>query len=157
MKNKKNIYILLPLVLFIWGVVIYKFFSFTGTDEIAYNDAPVGIKPIQLKKPEPIIIKADYRDPFLGKMYLPEIPKKKSSAISKNKIAPQPVVWPQVIYKGLVTDQKNRKKVFMIVVNGQTHLTRENETIGNITLKKGNRNSIDIKYKGDITTILLEE
>lgn len=158
MKNKKTIYFLLPIVLLIWGVVIYKFFSFTGKYEVTNYDTSVNLQPLQFKKSEPVIIKAEYRDPFLGKIYLPEKHKRRLSGIQpKTKVISEPVVWPNVVYKGMVSDLKNKKKVFMIVFNGQTHLVHENETVEDITVKKGNRTSIDVKYKGDVTTILLQE
>lgn len=155
MKNKKNIYILLPVVLLIWGMVIYRFFSFERPEEQDTQMQYDIIKPITVKQKEIFTIDVNYRDPFLGKMYLPESNKTK---IVKRKKAPEPQIeWPQIIYKGIVSDAKNKKKVFMLVINGQTYLMKEKETEQEMTLKSGNRESIIVKYNGDLTKIFIQE
>ena len=51
MKNVKTIYILLPIVLLIWGAVMYQFFSFSTTEELqttTFNEFV--LKPIDIKE-----------------------------------------------------------------------------------------------------------
>jgi flagellar basal body-associated protein FliL len=70
MKNKKSIYILLPIVLFIWGTVMYQFFSFSGIDHKTISESNgFKIKPLQLKERDTFSINVNYRDPFLGKVH----------------------------------------------------------------------------------------
>lgn len=155
MKNKKNIYILLPVVLLIWGMVIYRFFSFSVTevqDIQIQNDI---LKPIAVKQRDTFEIDVNYRDPFLGKIYLSESNKTKN--VRRKRESEQQILWPQIIYKGIVSDTKNKKKVFMLVINGQTYLMKEKETEQEMTLKSGNKESIVVKYKGDLTKIFLQE
>jgi hypothetical protein len=155
MKKKRNTYILLVVVLLVWSMVIYRFFSYTGP-EIPESAAPstMSLKPIAIKKRETFSIDVNYRDPFLGKMYLPVTSGK---AKKKKHIVPEPIQWPQVIYKGIVSDNKNKKKVFMLIINGRAYMMKEKETQDEITLKRGNRQSITVKFKGDLTDILIQE
>lgn len=155
MKKKKNTYLLLALVLFIWGMVIYRFFSYTSP-ELPQNTSSkqFTMRPLEMKPKENFVIDVNYRDPFLGKMYAPATASKPTA--KKRKIV-EPVEWPQVIYKGIVSDTKDKKKVFMLIINGKAHMMKEKEVVDNILLKSGNRNSVTVKYKGDLTTIMIQE
>lgn len=155
MKNKRKTYILLIIVLTIWGLLIYKFFSFTSEDPSGVStETELPLKALAVRKRDTFQIDVNYRDPFLGKMYMPE----KASASVKRKVKKkEPVEWPAVIYKGIVSDTKDKKKVFMVIIGGRTYMMKEKETEGEITLKRGNRESIEVKYKGETFNILIQQ
>jgi len=156
MKSKKNIYILLPVVLLIWGLLIYKFLSFTIPEiPVAEETDQFSTQPLAVREKDSFKIDVNYRDPFLGKMYMPATAQKKVR--KKISVPVEPVVWPNVIYKGIVSDNKDKKKIFMLIINGQTFLMREKETEQGVTVKSGNRESVVIIYKGDPTTIFIQE
>ena len=88
MKNKKNLYILLPIVLLIWGAVMYQFFSFSTIEELQTDTSnEFVLKHIAIKERDTVAINVNYRDPFLGKMYSEKIngtvAKKKSKYLKK--------------------------------------------------------------------------
>lgn len=146
---------LLFVVLIIWGLIVYQFISFTSEDFTTDNfEMDLPVKALAVIKRDTFSIDVNYRDPFLGKMYIADKPT--ISPKRKVKIK-EPVVWPAVVYKGLVSDTKDKKKVFMVIINGHTYLMREKETEQEITLKKGNRESIDVKYKGENYNILIQQ
>jgi len=154
MKNKKNTYILLVVVIFIWGLLIYNFFSFTNPEmEIQEVSNAISIKPLAIKERDTFSINVDYRDPFLGKMYQPNANKKKSGKKIKVKA---PVLWPRVVYKGIVSDTKDAKKVFMVIIDGHTHFMKEKEEQQEILLKSGDRKSITIQYQGEQNKITIQ-
>ncbi|KAF2518529.1 hypothetical protein E0W68_09410 [Flavobacterium salilacus subsp. salilacus] len=156
MKNKKAIYILLPLVLLIWAMVIYQFFSFSGSDAVAVNNNKAyTIKPINIPVKDTFTINVNYRDPFLGKMYLPNNNKTSISKKTKPKPA-EPIIMPHIIYKGIVSDNQNEKKVFMVIIKGQTFLMKEKDTEQEVTLKNGNREYIEVVYKGQKNKIVIQ-
>jgi hypothetical protein len=157
MNNKRNTYILLLLVLSIWGMVIYKFFSATQEEPRIGSPGPTELKPYTFNKPDSVIIDVNYRDPFLGKTYSTTRATTSRVRSSKAKEAEQPIVWPQVIYKGIVSDAKNKKKIFILIINGHRYLMKEKENIDDIILKSGNRQSVIVQYNGDLTTVYLEE
>ena len=162
MKNKKTIYILLSIVLLIWGAVMYQFFSFSTTEELQTTTSNEFIfKPIAIKERDTVAINVNYRDPFLGKMYSEKgngtITKKKATNLKKAPKIVEPIVWPAIVYKGIVSDTKEKNKVFMLIINGQTFLMRKGETENEILLKEGDRESVYVKYKGNLNLILLQE
>src|SRR5258708_1692147 len=103
MKNKKVVILLLVLTAGIWGTVIYRIFK------TVHKKDRVQIKAAESKSnfsylPDTFSIVADYRDPFLGKRAVMEVPKKTSSGPVKPK--PAPVVniikWPAISYAGII-------------------------------------------------------
>lgn len=159
MKNKKNIYILLPIVLLVWGGVLYQVFSFSSTDKISpVEKNEFIIKPLKIKERQTFAINVNYRDPFLGKMYAP---KKDSAAhVKSTKVNRQPkpqetLVWPSVLYKGMISDIKEKKKVFILIIDGKNHYMKIGDTQNEIFLKDGDKESVYIKYKGNLNLIML--
>jgi len=158
MKSKKNIYILLPVVLGIWGLLIYRFFSFASPDILPETNTNYTLRPISLKPKDTVRIDVNYRDPFLGKVYGPATAKTKPVGSLK---APRPakaeIQWPSIVYKGIVSDVKDKKKVFMVLINGRTFLMREKEVQEDVTLIKGNNSEITVKHKGRQNLISLQK
>lgn len=156
MKKKKSIYILLPVVLLIWAMVIYQFFSFSNPDvPNTVASTNYAIKPIAIPERDTFAIDVNYRDPFLGKMYLPNKATKNTKR-QKPKVT-TPIVFPRVVYKGIVSDNKNEVKVFMVIINGQTFLMKENDTELDVTLKTGNREYVEVIYKKQKNKIPIQQ
>lgn len=160
MKTKKNIYILLAVVLFVWGAVLYQVFSFTNSDEISVSNNPeFVIKPLKIKERQTFTINVNYRDPFLGKMYTPQTVSnvKASTKTKKQPKSQENLVWPSILYKGMISDVKNKNKIFILIIDGQYHYMKIGDTENEIFLKEGNKESVYIKYKGNLNLIMLED
>ncbi|WP_396146022.1 hypothetical protein [Flavobacterium sp.] len=158
MKNKKNIYILLPIVLLIWGAVLYQFFTFTSDDEQLIPNAEIGIKPFNIKDKDTFNISISKRDPFLGSISSSENSNKVKKAITTHK-APkikEEIQWPEVSYKGIVSDNKEKVKVYMLIINGKTYLMKKGEQQEGVKLKDGDRETIYTLYKGDLKIIFIQ-
>lgn len=159
MKSKKSIYILLPLVLIIWGMLIYQFFSYSSPDEIEIDAEVPTVVNIEYNAPDTTTIDASHRDPFTGKLENSKSANKKvvkSNTHSMNQdVAPQEQV--QIEYKGIVTDVVNKNKVFMILINNQTFLMKQGDKEKDVELISGNNESILIKHRGKKTKIFLIE
>lgn len=158
MKNKKKVYLLIVVVIIIWGAVIFQFLSLSNS--VAIQEPAVNDKPLiafNLKIEDTSTINVDYRDPFLGKIYV-----KEEKIIERRRlIAPKKTnkqsVLPNIIYKGIVSDTKSDKKVYMLIIDGKNLLMKNGDAEGEIKLVEGNRKSVSIKFMGEKHTILLEE
>lgn len=166
MKNKKSIYFLLPLVLLIWGAVMYEFFSFSKEEEsIDTTQTEITVKPLNFKKREIVTIDVNYRDPFLGKMYAQNdkvnsnkgVKKKVMTSIKKSPKPIETIVWPTILFKGIVSDTKEKVKVFMLIIDGRTYLMRAKNKENGVLLVEGDRESVEVEYKGESKLILIEE
>jgi len=151
MRNKKNIYFLLPAVLLIWGLLGYRLFSAvqpnnTSTDLVTSD---ISFEPNKFKESEPFTIMTNYRDPFLGTITTANRKNKKST----NKRKSQPIEpFPQIVYKGLVSSQNNKQQIFIIGLDGKQHFFKKNQSINGVKLRKGNAKSISLKFQGQQQT-----
>jgi hypothetical protein len=161
MKNKKNIYILLPIVLLVWGAVLYQVFSLVNTDEIISKEKKeYSITPLKIQERKTFTIDINYRDPFLGKMYTPKkISGLKTKPSITKKIAKpkESLVWPTILYKGMISDTKDKKKIFILIIDGKNHFMNIGDTADDIFLKSGDKESVYVKYKGNLNLIMLQD
>lgn len=158
MKNKKNIYILLPIVLLIWGAVLYQFFTFTSGEQEQVQSTEVAIKPFKIKDKDTFKISINNRDPFLGGISSSENSTKVKKTITTNKTPKikEEMQWPEVSYKGIVSDNKEKVKVYMLIINGKTYLMKKGEQQEEVKLKDGDRETIYALYKGDLKVIFIQ-
>lgn len=161
MKNKKNIYILLPIVLLVWGAVLYQFLSFSKSDKIATAGNPeFNFKPLKINPRKTFEIDVNYRDPFLGKMYAANNAPKPTgnrSKITKPAKPKETLVWPVIVYKGLISDTKDKTKIFMLIIDNKNYYMKIGDTDAGIFLKSGDKESVYVKYKGNLNLIMLQD
>jgi hypothetical protein len=141
-------------------MLIYQFFSYSTSDETLENTSTeFNVKPFKLKERTTFTVNVAYRDPFLGKMYVtPTSNLKKSS--SKTKKVPKTVetiVWPPVLYKGMISDAKEKNKVFIMTIAGHDYFMKKGDTENEIFLRDGDKESVYVKYKGNLNLIMLAE
>lgn len=149
MKNKKLLYILIPAVIFVWGMIVYKIVMASGGNENEFFP----IAEFTKAKPNEVLndtfsIHPDYRDPFSGNQV-----KKTSISITpgpqkiQKVIAPVAIAkWPEIIYGGIVKNQKSNKQLVLMQVNGQSKMMKVGESVDNIELTKVFRDSIEVKF-----------
>jgi len=157
MKNKKNIYILLPAVLLVWGLLGYRIFS-TVNPSIKKQQtvaASNNFKPQLLQESETFTINADYRDPFLGTVAQKKISKTKK--IAKTITKKPKVPFPSIMYKGLVSSKKKNQQVFLISINGQQFFFKKNSTKNEVKLLRGSSKQVVLQFQGQQQTFTLEK
>ncbi|MHA7057056.1 hypothetical protein ACWGOQ_0007545 [Aquimarina sp. M1] len=147
LKGKKGLYILLPLVVFIWGAIIFQVVdAFSDDDPVVSDITKVSFAAIETKEREKFTIGEVDRDPFLGTIYRP---KKILKISTKPIIKKQEVVWPSIRYKGLVADQNNATVIFLVEINGSDQLMKIKDSFSEIKLIKSSSGSIKLRYKGE--------
>lgn len=146
LKSKKGIYVLLPLVVLIWGMIIYKVVdAFSDKDPITAQDTVVTFTEIKTTEREKFEIGKVGRDPFLGKIYQPEKKVVKSNKPIRKK---ETIAWPTIQYKGLVSGQNSSKAIYLVAINGSDQLMNPKSSFAEVTLIKGSSKSITLRYKG---------
>ena len=138
MKNKKMMIVLIPLVVVIWGLVLYRILDFQS-DEVATLPPPSkAVIDTNTAKNEVFHIVADYRDPFLGRVAKKTKPKPKD-AIARKKVIkkpPIPVKWPPIVFGGVIRNQQSKQEVAILTVNQQEALLAVDDKLQGVTLKK---------------------
>lgn len=156
MKKNTKTYILVAVVVLIWGLIGYKVLSTVNHESEKASLAVVSeFKPVPIKKKDTFSIVADYRDPFLGTIKKPVV--KTIKKTSKPKIKKEAVPEINVLYTGHITDSNTKEKIFFVSINGQQQMMSINNTINEVTLISGNKSKIKVKVQKKVKTISLQE
>lgn len=148
MKNKKNIYFLIPAVLIIWGLIAYKIFSAvnpTADLNLVTNEHRSFI-PDSLQAEIEFKLDLNYRDPFLGRI----ISKKPSAnkKTSKHRVKKTEIQFPSIVYNGLIKPkEKSRTTLYMVSINNKQHFLSAGTEIGGVTLLTGDDKEISIQFQ----------
>lgn len=152
MIKKKKTYLLLIVVLGIWGTIGYQIFSKLNPEDapVVAMSSNISFSPKQTTKKDTFSIHTKHRDPFLGKPYQSN-QQKRVRSISKTK--KDTVVFPPITYKGVISKQESAQNIYIIEVSGIQQLYKVGKTITDVKLIKGTKKSITISFKGKRKTI----
>lgn len=152
MKKKNKTYLLLAVVLGIWGVIIYQFVgAFNPPSETVIEDIAAAVfVPTKVQEREFFALALDYRDPFLGTAVAP---KKKKSQPKKVRAPKKVVPSKSIQFTGFIQQKNTAQKIFFVTVEGQQQLMKVNDTFNEVNLVKGSEHKIQVKYNGKTETI----
>jgi len=163
MKNKKLTYVLLPLVILLWGLIFYRIYDRVHRDGVPekINSLPV-FQQGKDTATHQFTIQANYRDPFIVRHTekntikqpeQPEITNRKVSLL-RNQRPIQQVRWPEITFGGLILNEGSDKKTALLSVNRQNFLLCQGEEREGIRLEKLYSDSINVAYQGEKKSIL---
>lgn len=148
--SKVKTYLLIVVVLSIWGIVIAKIIDAIQPNETLTKSkqesiVAQSINLFDIKKPKDLII--DYqRDPFLG-----DIIKKTPTPTTKlptKSSGKKPTVFPNIKYLGSISSNKLQQDLFIIESNGIQYTIKEKQKIDSLLLQKGTTNYIIVLMHG---------
>lgn len=151
LKNKTKTYLLLVVVLGIWGVIGYKIWSGFNTEvpEAKQQEFAVSFNPKTNTVIDTFSVQTAERDPFLGTLTLQKL-KKTNTTKSKKQ---DNFVWLPISYQGLVKKQDSKEEVFIVNIRGKQYVLKLGQKIDSVTLVKGNIKNIVVRYKNKQKTI----
>ncbi len=154
MKNKKNLYFLLPAVLVVWGLVGYRIFKALQLTPVVQQEqrSTMNFAPQPLAASEEFSLQTDYRDPFLGNTKVIKKPKKAVPRKVKQPSKP----FPAVTYKGLVSGS-GAHQVFIISHNNRQYLLKKGQTQAGFKVVRGNSKTVTLRYEGQQNTIAIAQ
>lgn len=154
MKKNNKTYVLLAVVIGVWGIIGYKFIGAVNPapKEIVQATSDKTFVPQQLKERAVFRIAANYRDPFLGTANAPK-KARKNGPRKVQKLTPKKSIQ----YTGFISDTSSNENIFFVSVNGQQQMMSVNETFQEVKLVRGTRSTIKVKYGGATHTIQLTE
>lgn len=156
--NKKYLNIvLIVLLVFIWGSVLYKYFGSKSFDVQTSSDMAL-ISPAKanfsVAKDSFVLILND-KDPFgisKRRNKPPEISKPSNLGLKK-KSEPKNVVWPSISYYGFVRGEQKATRLVLIKVNNRVWRKRETEKIDEVTIVKAFSDSVIVSFNKQHKTI----
>jgi hypothetical protein len=157
LKNKKAIYILIPLNIAVWGFFIYRFYT-------AYNDLDMPAASNEMKFEKQSISTGDstvyklslnYKDPFLKNgpsesrrelgprepmtQAAPKPPKVEVAVVPPKQI-------PEIKYVGLIKNSSNGTATALVSINGESKLVKPNDAYNGVIFKAFNKDSLVAKW-----------
>jgi hypothetical protein len=132
MKNKKLVYILLPLVAVIWGVIFYKIYNqIANSDKNMATGMPLNIEKDADSLSDTFQLILNYRDPFLSYSFQHQMAKTYPNSLQRGftKQATQNTEfqWPNFIYGGMIVNRQNKSKTGLLIYNNQSLLVKEGD------------------------------
>lgn len=153
MTKQQKTYTLLLAVATVWGLIgfrIYKGFYKNDNQATRVTSTNSSYIPPAINVSKAYNLKADYRDPFLGKFPTQKKKTKKVKRVAQNDNIP----FPNIIYNGIV--EGGDSKTYTITINGKQELIKVGEELQNIKLVRATSNNIVVRFKGKIKTIQLQ-
>jgi hypothetical protein len=168
-KNKKATYLLIALVVFIWGTIVFKIIKHVGPSDIPEQAfQPVMKADSFFEKDSVYQLNLKYSDPFLkGSYSKPVVVEQKQSRTNTNirrRIKPQetlkqkiPVTWPGLGFSGNIINDKTGEQLGLLIIDNDSYLFRKGETRFGITLLELYNDSIKVEFEKEIKTIIKEK
>jgi hypothetical protein len=172
MKNKKMLYVLLPAVVLIWGMIAYRIVqSLEGEILVKPASGSRHDKIEEQTTDESYVLLTDYPDPFLSNPIkkskdrifpFPQAPMpQQSRSISATPVhSPSPLVvppvtvhWPEVAYLGVIENKAKKTKVALLKVAGQEVLLRAGALHQGVRVTSIFRDSIGLAFQGEGRTV----
>lgn len=156
MKKKKLTYLLIPLVILLWGIIIYKIVATKNTLSTSpiLVDNKESTTQFDQRTLDTFSIHPTYRDPFLGTFQNTSTVSKKKTLIAPNLMKKKAVLaWPRITYGGLIKNQKSNKTTVLLTVNGKVNIVSPGGSIGALTLLSVSKDSITVNFKDATKTI----
>jgi hypothetical protein len=153
-KKQYKTYLLLSIVLIVWGLIGYRLIKAVNPSVEPQNTLLIDEKfiPQKIADRERFTIVADYRDPFLGTIKTKEQNAKKKTAKPVKKEIPTK----EISYTGFIIDKDSDEKIFFVKIDGQQQMMSLKNTVNEVTLLQGTKSFIRISYGGISKKIILE-
>jgi hypothetical protein len=155
MKKKGTQYLLLIVVLGIWGVIGFRFYSFISPEEEVAVNQEYKVSQLTLqsaKKNYPVI--CDYPDPFLKGISYRKNERKNNDAnllsqsTKKEKITkPLPPQFPAVQLAGVISNKQSGKKSAIMILEGKEYSLAAGESVNGLKLSKIFSDSVLVTYQ----------
>ncbi|WP_040578835.1 hypothetical protein [Croceivirga radicis] len=144
MSKTIKTYLLLTLVLIIWGILGYKIVKGlkpqSQPESIDLNDKGISITEMTIRK-DTYQILANYRDPFLG-----DLPKKKVKIAVNSKSHKAKIPSKAIRYTGRIIQKTLNKSLYFVSIDGKEFLMKHGEIKEGVKLISGNEKEIKVSY-----------
>lgn len=148
LKNKKTVYLLIPINILIWGFFVYRFYSaYHETDDLSSSITSAVVIPKEINGDTAVYqLDLHYKDPFLkdepavrqqsSRNALLASEQKTSPPVSAPKTpTPSAKPMPEIKYLGMIRNKTSGVSTALISLNGESHQVKPSQVIDGITVK----------------------
>ena len=173
MKNKRLLYVLLPAVLLIWGLIFQRIWAAAegGSEggETAVSPASQSTAPAVRSGPPKLLL--TYADPFrvTAEKAARNLGEPASSAASFARpaataalnfpvapapVAVAPVVWPALKYLGFINNPRQNSRIALLAINDQEMMLKAGDNRQGVVVASIFPDSVQITFQGKNKTIV---
>ncbi len=160
MNQKRLLYVLLPAVLLIWGIIIHRILQAVGgEDTLALTHLPAQVgQQLSPTTSDTITLLANYPDPFLNSSRKASETGTTASFADRPALRPTAAVkvsspppasippFPEVVYLGLIQNGKSSRKVALLKIAGKEYFMEEKRQQDGIILSHIYPDSIRVAF-----------
>jgi len=152
-QKKKTIYILMPIVILVWGFVFYQLYGyFFSTPSYANTEEKTIINIDEIKK-DTFSIVANYRDPFLSQKKIQTVNHTVASKTNRpttKKNTPLTVLkWPSIQYKGMIKNNNSERRVAIVNIDDKERIVKEGTTLNELKVVKIEKETITVSFQDE--------
>ncbi len=142
------LYLLLPVTILVWGFIVYRILNNMHTETGASSFVSNVTIAANESLSDTFSIEPSYRDPFLGRSiqrdeYSTNEPAK-AKAPAPAPVFKIPTPWPVIVYGGIIKNQKLKREMVLLQIDGQDYMLQSGETVKGIQLLKVFGDSIEV-------------
>ena len=157
MKKSVKTYVLLALVIGIWGIFLVRLIKTLYPEQKAIpSSKTMTYRATSSTQEETAELKLNYRDPFLGKTISTQAQKVKKQAVQKAKVVVNTLL-DKVSYQGFIGGKKTQDHHFFISIEGNQELFQVGDVIKGIKLISGNASQVVLRQNGVSKTIKITQ
>jgi hypothetical protein len=159
-KKKIALYVMLPLVIAVWGYIFFRVFDQIFSDPIFASKQNSKVVDLDKIEPDTFSIVANYRDPFLGSQSNSFNPNKTStnqqhlkgnnsnshSTINQKK-------WPVIEYKGMIKNNNSNQRVAIVIINNNEQIIKQGDVVQDISILKITKEEIKVRFQKETKLI----
>jgi hypothetical protein len=156
LKSNYLKYILIVVVVLIYGKIFFDVSDLVGTEEPQMEIQKVVILDKKAISDTAYILKLNYSDPFLKKSIRKKlIVSNKNKSSKKNFKVPlkKQIKAPKVSYKGLVKNNNSSKKTGLVMIDNKSYLVTQNKEYSNIKIISFDNLSLSYVFGGEVKKI----
>jgi hypothetical protein len=152
MDKKRLTYLLVIVVIAVWGNAIYRLFFYLDNHASVKKDTNYSVTTLSFTSNDTFSIHEHTRDPFLGPLPQNRLIVKTPKVLKPIKIIPT-IIWPGISYTGMIRNQQSAKQLAMVVINGQSNIMKPGDSYMDIILNKVFKDSIILSLGKTTKTI----
>ena len=148
MKKKQAVYVLLPLVIIIWGIVIWKIVYGVSSKVMETKPEVLATGKVALSTDSVNVeLSFNYEDPFLKHSSFDDSQKVQKIEKVNESENTRLVQWPVVEYRGALKSRKKKSLVGMIKIGDKEYLVREKQEVNAIYVFHISNDSIGLVHQ----------
>lgn len=145
-KNKRITYLLLVLVVLIWGLIFYRIYSNFGAKKQVEKSVPHSVVMEKHDRRDSVLtLSLNYPDPFLkgeDQSLDPFTPSE-----YKGVVASPVINWPLIEYRGLLTGNNTNESTGLLRIQNADLLVKQGKIYASIKIKTLSKDSICLEYQ----------